>query len=80
MKIMIQYWVTNSESLRSTGVKDSACCPLCHQGERDGDHLRHCSIVLKLSVDNPMEANFNSFLLRHHFIGLLVDLQQRCRR
>ncbi|GFU87952.1 hypothetical protein TNCV_1335211 [Trichonephila clavipes] len=43
------------------GVKDSACCPLCHQVEMDGDHLRHCPIVLKFFADNSMEANFDFF-------------------
>ncbi|GFW38769.1 putative rna-directed dna polymerase from transposon bs [Trichonephila clavipes] len=47
--------------LHRFGVKDSACCPLGNQGEMEGDHLRHCPIVLKFFVDNPMEANFNSF-------------------
>ncbi|GFX14967.1 hypothetical protein TNCV_4897351 [Trichonephila clavipes] len=59
--------------LHRIGVKGFACCPLCHQGEMNGDHRRHFPIVLEFFVDNPMESNFDSFLLRHHFIGLLVD-------
>ncbi|GFT37255.1 putative gag-pol polyprotein [Trichonephila clavipes] len=60
--------------LHCIGVKDSACCPLCHYGEMDGDHLRHCPIVLKNFVDNSMLASFNTFFFfHHHFIGLLAD-------
>ncbi|GFW59188.1 hypothetical protein TNCV_2781191 [Trichonephila clavipes] len=42
------------------GVKNSACCPLFHQCDMDGDHLRHCLTVLKFIEDNSTDANFNS--------------------
>ncbi|GFS94096.1 hypothetical protein TNCV_3785811 [Trichonephila clavipes] len=41
------------------GVKDSACCALCHQGEMDGDHLGHCPMVLMFLANNSTDANFN---------------------
>ncbi|GFV71051.1 putative rna-directed dna polymerase from transposon bs [Trichonephila clavipes] len=60
--------------LHCIGVKDTACCPQCHQGEMDGDHppqtLSYCFNVF---CRQPYRGNFDSFLLRHHFIGLLVD-------
>ncbi|GFV67034.1 hypothetical protein TNCV_357191 [Trichonephila clavipes] len=58
---------TLQRHLHRIGVKDSACCPLCHQGEMDDDHLRHCSIVVKFFVDNPMEVNFDSFFASSSF-------------
>ncbi|GFW60742.1 hypothetical protein TNCV_570881 [Trichonephila clavipes] len=55
--------------LHRIGVKDSACCPLCYQGEMSGDHthLRHFPIVLKCFVDNSTEANFNSLYASSSF-------------
>ncbi|GFU51850.1 putative rna-directed dna polymerase from transposon bs [Trichonephila clavipes] len=44
--------------LHCIGVLDSACCPLCHQGEMDGDHLRHCPIVLKFFCRQPYGGKF----------------------
>ncbi|GFT13776.1 hypothetical protein NPIL_398721 [Nephila pilipes] len=43
--------------LQRIGVKDSACCPLCHRGDMDSDHLKNCHEVLKFLADNSFEAN-----------------------
>ncbi|GFX15487.1 hypothetical protein TNCV_3304161 [Trichonephila clavipes] len=48
-------------------VKDSARCPLYLLGEMDGDHLGHCLSLLDFFVDNPMEANFDSFFASSSF-------------
>ncbi|GFY27350.1 hypothetical protein TNCV_2069701 [Trichonephila clavipes] len=49
--------LTGYDYLHYIGFRDSGCCPLCHQGEIDGDHNRHHPIVLKFFVDNSTEAN-----------------------
>ncbi|GFT50542.1 hypothetical protein NPIL_540791 [Nephila pilipes] len=38
-------------------VKDSACYPLCHHGDKDGDHFKNCPEVLKFLADISFDAN-----------------------
>jgi len=57
------------------GEKDSACCPLCHHGDMDCDHLKNCPEILKIVSGKFIEAKkdfFPDFTNYHHFIGLLV--------
>ncbi|GFU23927.1 hypothetical protein TNCV_3331811 [Trichonephila clavipes] len=58
------------------GVKDSASCPMRNQT----DHLRHYypytdyPIVWKFFIDNPMEANFDSFFASSSFYWAALRL------
>ncbi|GFT56423.1 RNase H domain-containing protein [Trichonephila clavipes] len=37
-RLILNMMMQLQRHLHRIGVKDSACCPLCHQGEMDGDH------------------------------------------
>ncbi|GFW60749.1 hypothetical protein TNCV_570951 [Trichonephila clavipes] len=63
----IVYSKLQINSLYGDATADSACCPQCHQGEMEGDHLRHFPNVSQLFVDNSTETNFNSFYASSSF-------------